>query len=242
MQFSIEYYDSVGSTQDLAFAKALEGVDEGYVVQAGQQEAGRGRQGNTWISPSGNVYMSIVLRPSCSLENIGQSAFVLACALGAALECFIEEGFGDVSLKWPNDVYISGLKNAGILLENNINEGNVDFLIAGLGVNVKQAPEQGIAVQECTKIDLEGNAVRDKILEKTKLYYGIWQDKGFAPIRKSWLKRAHGLDQPITARTGTREVSGIFKGIDEEGALILDQNGALSSITATEVFFDVLSN
>lgn len=242
MQFSIEYHDSVGSTQDLAFEKAASGAEEGYVVQAGQQETGRGRQGKRWVSPGGNIYMSLILRPSCSLEDIGQSAFVLACALGSAAESFVTNSDAKVTLKWPNDIYISSLKNAGILLENNIKNGSVDFLVAGLGVNVKEAPEEGASLQHYTDKELKRDEVRDKILEEVDLYYGIWRDKGFAPIRKSWLKRAHGLDQPITVRTGQKEMSGIFRGIDDVGALILDKDGTLSHITATEVFFDVLSD
>ena len=242
MQFFIEYHDSVGSTQDLAFSKALEWQQEGYVIQAGQQNTGRGRQGKEWVSPSGNIYMSLILRPACVLEDIGQSAFVLACALGAAAEKVLQKSGAKVTLKWPNDIFVSGFKNAGILLENNIKDNSIDFLIAGLGINVKVAPEDGIALQDYADMELERDAVRDVVLEEIDKYYGIWKDKGFAPIRKSWLKRAHGLDQPITVRTGKREMLGIFRGIDDGGALILDQDGALSHITATEVFFDVPSN
>jgi len=80
--------------------------------------------------------------------------------------------------------------------------------------------------------------VRDNILDKLSYYYEFWQKKGFAPIREAWLKQAHGLDQPMTARLPNASFKGSFKGINDEGSLILELEDRTEKIIhAAEVHF-----
>jgi BirA family biotin operon repressor/biotin-[acetyl-CoA-carboxylase] ligase len=81
------------------------------------------------------------------------------------------------------------------------------------------------------------NKVRDEFLDKLGETYEIWQEKGFAPIREAWLKQAHGLGNPITARLPDKSYKGVFKGLTDDGSLILDQDGTDRIIHAADVHF-----
>jgi len=115
IKWQINQFQQTDSTQDLAHDAAKDGVDEGAVFQALKQNAGRGRHGNQWSAPLGNLYLSFVLRPDYGLDKAGQVSFVVACALARALELYMNTAKHELKLKWPNDVLVDGLKISGIL-------------------------------------------------------------------------------------------------------------------------------
>ncbi len=132
--------ETVDSTNNAAKQLAREGAAAGMVVWAMQQTAGRGRRGRSWVSPPGNLYASLLLRPSCPPEEAAQLGFVTALAVADALE-EMAPGLPPIACKWPNDVLVGGRKIAGILLESEIGaDQNLAFLIIGLGVNLVFAP------------------------------------------------------------------------------------------------------
>jgi BirA family biotin operon repressor/biotin-[acetyl-CoA-carboxylase] ligase len=237
IHWRFEQYQKVVTTQNYVFDAIDEGEDEGFVIQALQQQGGKGRHGNQWSSPIGNLYMSILLRPKCGLENAGQLAFVVAVALSDALDAYIDPKKHVKSLKWPNDVLADGLKISGILLESDIKDNALNAIVLGMGVNIFNAPEFGVALNNIAQDPVYVNKVRDAILEKLSYYYDLWQEKGFAPIREAWLKQAYGIGEPMTARLPNESFKGIFKGITEDGSLILNQNGEDKIIHAAEVHF-----
>lgn len=237
INWRFEQYQRVVSTQNYVFDAIDEGEAEGFVVQALQQHGGKGRHGNQWSSPIGNLYMSVLLRPKCGLEACGQLAFVVAVALSDALDSYIDPKKHDKALKWPNDVLVDGLKISGILLESNIKDNALNAIVLGMGVNIFNAPEFGVALNNIAREPVYVNKVRDAILDKLSYYYESWQEKGFAPIREAWLKQAYGIGTPMTARLPNESFKGIFKGITEDGSLILDQDGEDKIIHAAEVHF-----
>lgn len=241
IDWKIETFAVLPSTQDEAKVRALdEGADEGLVVQALTQSEGRGRQGNQWTSPMGNLYMSVLLRPLCTADLAGQVSFVVALAVSAAMDEFLVEGH-QKTLKWPNDILIDGKKVAGILLESELSPKElVGHLIIGIGVNILSAPEDRVALKEVSGENrLAVHPFRDRVLHYLDQYYGVWKAEGFGPIRKAWLAQAHGLGHSLTARTPQREEKGIFKEIDEAGGLILEipENKQIV-IRAGEIYFD----
>lgn len=238
IQWRIEQYQKVVSTQNYVFDAVDEGEAEGFVIQALQQQGGKGRHGNQWTSPIGNLYLSILLRPQCDLTQAGQLAFVVAIALSSALDDYIDVRDHIKTLKWPNDVFIDGRKVSGILLESDIRNNQLNAIVLGMGVNIFKAPELGVALNDVAKEPVYINKVRDTILNKLSYYYTMWREKGFAPIREAWLKQAHGLGQPMTARLPQESFKGIFKGIQEDGSLILvNDNHQEQIIHAAEVHF-----
>jgi BirA family biotin operon repressor/biotin-[acetyl-CoA-carboxylase] ligase len=230
------------STQDVVRGLAEAGEAEGLAVQALQQTKGRGRHGNEWIAPLGNLYLSVLLRPSCSADKAGQIAFVAAVALSEAIEDVIEP-VHIKTLKWPNDVLIDGKKISGILLETELNDkGRVDYLVLGTGVNIFAPPEGAAGLDAIKKEPVYVNKFRDLYLEKLRERYISWKNKGFAPVREAWLKQAHGLGQNMKIHLPEVTYEGLFKGVNDSGALIAEIDGKEKIFTAGEVHFGVNGN
>jgi BirA family biotin operon repressor/biotin-[acetyl-CoA-carboxylase] ligase len=238
IDWQVSLLSHVPSTQDAVRDLAAAGAPEGTVVQALMQTAGRGRQGNQWTSPMGNLYMSILLRPDCTAMAAGQISFVAAVALSAAMDEVIAPGHVK-TLKWPNDILIDGRKCAGILLESDLDKnGRVNSLILGMGVNVMAPPEDRVGLMQVGKGQIPIHPFRDKILSHLAAYYGHWRKDGFAEIRETWLQQAHGLGQPVTARLKDRHYTGVFKDIDKDGALRMElDDHKILDISAGEVYF-----
>jgi BirA family biotin operon repressor/biotin-[acetyl-CoA-carboxylase] ligase len=215
---------------DEARELASAGEPEGAIIQADEQTAGRGRFGNLWTSPHGNLYATVILRPQKPARIVAQLSFAVALALGDAI------GRDDVTLKWPNDILAGGKKIAGILMEMNGGQGDTppDFLLIGTGVNVAAGPPGSAQLgPDCDIAEL-----RARYLENLDHWYTRWQTSGFADIRSAWLSRAHGIGQPITVRFSDRIAHGTFEGIDEHGNLILrDEGGAVRAVNSGAVHF-----
>ncbi len=216
----------------------MDGAGEGLTVQAMTMESGRGRHGHKWEAPMGNLYLSTLLRPKCGLEEAGDLSFVVAVALNKTLNRYIDSKKHKVTLKWPNDILVDGLKISGILLETNTEDNSLDGVVVGIGVNIFNAPDLAINLEKLSKDPVYINKVRDDLLEDLGTYYALWQEEGIAPIRLLWLKNAHGLGQNISARLPNKTYKGIFEGLSEEGALILkDENDERHIIHAADVYF-----
>ena len=233
----VQVLGTTPSTQDMVKNLADTGEPEGLAIQSLQQTKGRGRHGNEWTSPMGNLYLSVLLRPSCKADQAGQMAFVTALALSEAMDEVIESSHVK-TLKWPNDILIDGKKISGILLESKLDKhGRVDYLVIGTGVNIFAPPEGAEGLDRIKREPVFVNKFRDLYLDKLKDRYTSWQNKGFAPIREAWLKQAHGLNKNMKIRLPESSYEGVFLGIDETGALIAEIDGARKSFTAGEVHF-----
>lgn len=233
--------DEVASTNDEACRLAIAGAPDGAVVWARRQTAGRGRRGRRWISPAGNLYFSVVMRPEVDAATGAQLSFVAAVAVGDGIAALLPER-ARVTQKWPNDVLVGDAKISGILLESSGGAGHsVDWIVVGCGVNVAHAPEpDGRAATSLRRegaADPEARDVLVLVLERLRHWRAVWTQKGFAPVREAWLARAHGLGAAMTARLPGRELHGRFAGMDAGGALLLDLPGGRRQITAGEVYF-----
>jgi BirA family biotin operon repressor/biotin-[acetyl-CoA-carboxylase] ligase len=232
ISFEVRHFDSIGSTNDEAMRLAREGSAHGTVVHADQQTAGRGRLTRRWSSPPGNLYLSIVLRPDVPAVRTVEIGFVAALAVADAVEALLPPQV-KAMLKWPNDVLVRDGKIAGILLEQIDNA-----VILGIGVNVLQAPGD-VSYQTTTIVGCGGLATvdgtRDKVLTALSNWIGIWQQDGFAPIRTTWLARAHPIGAKLGVRLAERFMSGAFAGLDNDGALLLDVTDGRVRIIAGDV-------
>jgi BirA family biotin operon repressor/biotin-[acetyl-CoA-carboxylase] ligase len=246
MKFDIEVIETLGSTMDVLREKLLSNDEqsEGLSVQAYEQKLGRGRHGNNWISPKGNLYISIAFYPQKPLSDFGQMAFVVGLALKSTLlEYNIDKN--EMSLKWPNDILINHKKIAGLLLEAGQDKYERNFLMLGAGVNIFSAPQQRVKLADISN-DLDDSAqikhinlFRDKFLKQLGQYYKMWHEKPFSYIKDEWLECAAYLDKTIKVRSSKEIREGIFKGIDETGALLLQGKDAKTTkVLSGEVFFD----
>lgn len=229
---------SVGSTNDEARRLALEGAAADLlVVTAEHQSAGRGRRGRVWQSPAGNLHASVLIRLDRSLAESAQIGFVAALALAEALAALAPGA--DIRCKWPNDVLANGRKIAGMLLET----AGDGWLVLGFGVNVEQAPPPGEALYASIALAqlAEGRRASD-VLAAFCARFGpglaLWRAEGFPPVRRAWLERARGLGEQAVVRLEAETLTGLFQGLDDDGALILDQgDNGTRRIMAGDVFF-----
>ncbi len=233
-------YETVGSTNDEAKRLARNGAEEGTLVWAIEQTRGRGRHGHVWVSPRGNLYASVILRPDCPVSRAAQLGFVAALAVGDTLGS-ISQSLEELSYKWPNDVLVHGRKIAGILLESELGEGEVpQFVVVGVGINLASSPRDAefpatsIAEQDLRTVSpavaLEGFA------QDFQAWVRRWRDEGFAPVRAAWRARAMSLGDPIRVRLEAATLQGRFLDIDQHGALLLETAGELRHISAGEIF------
>lgn len=236
--------DSVVSSNEEAKRLAAEGAEDGTLVWAKEQTGGKGRQGRSWTSPRGNLFLSMVLRPDCELKQAAQLGFAAALALGDAVGS-VAPPLIEVTYKWPNDVLANGRKLAGILLEAQANaEGGVEWLVLGVGANVKSFPRD--ADINATSLHFEGCApsvTEVDLLEAFARHFlswvNVWLEDGFEPLRRAWMRHAEGKGEMIRVRLPRETLEGRFQDLDGEGHLLLDQGtGSPRAIAVGDVFFD----
>jgi len=238
--YGLKEFAELDSTNEEAKRLAASGAPAPVWIRADAQAAGRGRRGRAWETGSGNLAATLLLRPNRPAAECAQLSFVAAVAAADAVVRFAPSA--RIEVKWPNDVLADGRKLAGILLES-ASSGNAPFWLAiGIGINLSHFP-QGVEFPAISLAALGAPAPKpaDALLELASgfaKWYDIWAREGFSPIREAWLARAARLGQRIHARLQERELSGIFEGIDETGALLLREgHGPARAIAAGEVFF-----
>jgi BirA family biotin operon repressor/biotin-[acetyl-CoA-carboxylase] ligase len=238
--YHLRSYDELDSTNEEARRQAQAGAAEGTLIWARAQTAGRGRRGRNFISPPGNLYMSILLRPDQPGGVAAQLGFAAALAVGEAVLTLLPETVS-LAYKWPNDVLLDGRKTCGILLESQAaGEGRVDWLVVGIGVNIVSFPAgidfPATALAACGAGPIPVETALEAVAGRFLHWYELWREAGFAPLRAAWLARAHGLGEVINVRLPGEETIGRFVGLDEDGALLLEQGATLRRITAGDVF------
>lgn len=214
-------------------------------ILALKQTAARGRRGREWVNPKGNFAATLAMRPAIAPEMAALRSFVAALALSDALAAATGRP-GSISLKWPNDVLLNGGKVAGILLESAGQGTEVSHLAIGIGVNLAAAPTvkeveanatRPVSVLSETGAAVEPEAFLDLLAPAFARYEDQLRTYGFGPIREAWLRQAAKLGQPITARTGSDEVTGTFETVDEQGNLVLITPKGRRAIAAADIYF-----
>jgi BirA family biotin operon repressor/biotin-[acetyl-CoA-carboxylase] ligase len=137
IDWRIERYQSLPSTNDVVLRVGRTGAPEGLVVTARTQTAGRGRRGASWTSPLGGLWFSVLLRPDLPAAENDLFSQLAAVALHTPFSRYLQ-----VRLKPPNDLYSGGRKFAGVLTETEVRGKRSSFVVIGVGVNVNFAREQ----------------------------------------------------------------------------------------------------
>ena len=235
----IRWYSEVGSTNTVASRLAERGAIEGAVVGADTQTAGRGRHGRTWSSPPGaGLYVSAILRPPWRICRL------LTIAAGVSLADGIREATGlIVDLKWPNDVYLSGRKVAGILAEADAGDAGVKHLVLGFGINVSRASHPADIASRATSLECEVGRPVDRglvlacCLSALAARYLQLEDAVDA-VLASWRSQAAAmLGRRVECTVGSQTVDGIADDIDDEGALIVRTDAETVRVISGEVIW-----
>jgi BirA family biotin operon repressor/biotin-[acetyl-CoA-carboxylase] ligase len=230
-----------GSTNDdlKRFLAEQSELSAGTCVLAEMQTSGRGRRGKAWYSPFGsNLYLSMYWPLYQGLN----AAMGLSVAVGIALaEMFAAAGIEGVSVKWPNDVYIQRKKVAGILVELEGQATSEGQAIIGIGLNLSM-PENQLAIdQPFTSIHqhileaLDRNWWASELINRCIGILQTHDQQGLQPLIALWREYDHFYQQPVTLLLGQHEQQGIAQGIDEFGALLVQQEDGIKRYFGGEI-------
>ena len=237
----IEALEEIDSTNAEARRRAEKGARGPLWISAKRQTAGRGRRGRSWETGSGNLAATYLTVTDQSAVEAAQISFVAALAVADLADAYVPPAL--VSLKWPNDPLIAGLKTGGILVESGAHPAGGLWLAVGCGVNLATPPEA--ADRPATAFAQHMRApppspllALSRLVENFERWRLLWERSGFAPIAEAWTRRAHGLGERCEARLPGETVVGVAEGLDADGALRLrTASGSVRRITAGDVFF-----
>lgn len=236
----IHFYPEVASTNTLAMEMASRGAAEGTVVIAETQTGGKGRLGRKWLSPRGNLYLSVVLRPNIPTHKAPLLTLMGAVAAASAIRKHLELPAG---IKWPNDIFLSGKKAGGLLTEMSAEPDRVKHIVLGIGVDVnmdlKELPAEirpistTLSAEAGEKID-RSPLVR-RILTELDRWYQVFL-KNEADVLREWERLNITLGNRVAVSGGGRTLEGLAQGIDSEGRLILElDDDSLRQVAAGDV-------
>ncbi|MCA7001257.1 bifunctional biotin--[acetyl-CoA-carboxylase] ligase/biotin operon repressor BirA [Dickeya solani] len=217
----------------------LDSVSSGDACIAEYQHAGRGRRGRQWFSPFGsNLYLSLYWR----LEQGPAAAVGVSLVIGIIMaEVLHHLGAEGVRVKWPNDLYLNDKKLAGILVELNGRTGDAAHLVIGAGINLRMNSSgsdvinQGwINLQEAG-IDIDRNMLAVKLITELRTALAVYEQQGLAPFISRWNNLDNFYNRAVKLIVGNREIKGVDKGIDSQGALLLEQDGEIQSYIGGEI-------
>jgi len=233
---------SVSSTNDFAYRRATQGEEEGALVIAEQQERGRGRKARVWDSQFGKgLWFSVIIRPNLPSCKSGLIPFLAGLSIADAINNLT--GL-QVDLKWPNDIMINNKKCCGVLSEVHFDNGNIAFIILGIGINVNHNPgdwsENLNGTATSLRIEKKARVNRaellNEILTQFEQNYKHVKHDSFDSLIDQWKKRCSKFKKNITILQEDKKISGIFFDLDKQGCLLLKtQRGELKKIVAGDI-------
>jgi len=223
---------------------ADEPANNGAVIIAAKQTGGKGRSGRKWVSPKGGIWLSIILHPKFDISIT--TLFPIASAL--ALSNTLEKTLKILpELKWPNDLTIKGKKVAGMLVDASLESNRIENLVLGVGINfdvdVKQIEKTlkgssnfyGVtSLSEQKKKIKPIQLVQTFFVEFEKIYESL-NKKQTKKIISEWTKRSSTIGKNVELDTIDGKIKGKAIKIDEDGALVVSDNGKINRIIAGDI-------
>ncbi|WP_422529340.1 bifunctional biotin--[acetyl-CoA-carboxylase] ligase/biotin operon repressor BirA [Serratia fonticola] len=228
----------VDSTNQYLLDRLAE-LTSGDACIAEYQQAGRGRRGRQWVSPFGaNLYLSMFWR----LEQGPAAAMGLSLIIGIVMAEVLQRlGAEQVRVKWPNDLYLNDRKLAGILVELTGKTGDAAQLVLGAGINMamretnaSQIDQRWINLQEAG-ITIDRNELAATLLNELRNSLRQFEIDGLAPFISRWRQLDNFIDRPVKLLIGEQQIFGIARGIDQQGALLLEQEGVIKPFIGGEI-------
>ena len=228
--------ETIESTNAQLKAQAV--MSNQTLLLAREQTAGVGRRGSPWQSPpAGNLYLSYCVHSDRPLTELSLWSLGVTIAVADALE---QELSLECKIKWPNDLYVQGMKVGGVLLETvNLSGGDVAVVI-GVGLNVASHPDPTLLQRPVTCISKHTNksvdlsmvaaVVSAALVDMCRLSHAALQ----AWLMSSWPSRDMLRNQPVAVPT-LGEGLGIARGLSHDGGLQVEFAGKLRTVYAGEV-------
>jgi len=236
---NIEVLSIIDSTNQYLLERINE-LQSGDACVAEYQYSGRGRRGRQWVSPfGGNIYFSMFWR----LEQGPESVMGLSLVIGTAIaEVLKQMGVEDIRVKWPNDLYLHGKKLAGILVELTGKMGDAVQLVMGVGINIlmpitaqKESINQDWTTLQEAGITIDSNKLTAELFSALKCDMMQFEKEGLNAFIDRWRQLDNYCDCPVKLIVGKKEIRGIARGIDSQGALLLEQNGTVKAYSGGEI-------
>lgn len=239
---NLRYFSKIDSTNSYARRLAKQGAGEGEVIIAEAQTRGRGRLGRSWVSPPFvNLYFSVILRPQLPPVHAPQLTLMAAVALADTIASFIGT---PPTIKWPNDILVGDKKLAGVLTESSCDSERIEFVILGIGINLNYPValmpevirERATSIVTLTKNNISRESFVRRLIQDLDRCYGELEEDGFASLATRW-EALFGLrGKKVRVEMTDHMMVGTAKGIDRDGALILeDERGERQRIIAGDV-------
>ncbi len=224
----IFFYESVDSTNSIAaMLSEKRGLASGTVIISDEQVKGRGRLDRAWISPPGvNIYMSIVLKPGIPPRD--GTLLTVAAALACARALRDKSGLR-VSIKWPNDLTVSGRKIGGILTEVRSDPDRINLAIIGIGINVnieeRDFPDDIRAIAASVRAETGAYYRRSDviimILKEFEYWYKTLQGQGRRTLLDEWKRLSSTIGKDVRVGAGGETFSGVAEDVDDDGFLLV---------------------
>lgn len=240
-------FDVIDSTNTKAKQMAEAGEEEGTLLVAREQTAGKGRRGRSWNSGSQEgVYMSLILRPNAVPPKVSGLTLLASLAVAGAVK---EISGADTKIKWPNDIVVGGKKVCGILTEMSSEEAFIHYVVVGIGINVNTEDFPAELRKTASSVYLETGKKTDRIsliaeiVERFSRYYLQYMEvQSLAPFLEEYNRMLVNLEKEVKVYYGMVEharpeeiETGVAKGIDEDGSLIVFIGGREKHIVSGEV-------
>jgi BirA family biotin operon repressor/biotin-[acetyl-CoA-carboxylase] ligase len=232
--FQCRVEDVIDSTNTRLLLQSVKSDIHGQVLFAEFQTTGRGRRGDKWVSPPGSgICFSLGYVFDTPPATFSALSLVVGISMTEALE---KIGVRGIKVKWPNDIVRGEEKVAGILIEMRVEASGASRTVIGIGLNFV-LPEKVIKLVDRPIGALEShvtdkftrNQVAATILHVLSVNLLRFETSGFAAFHDDWRNFDALSGRNIRLELGTREVKGISRGVDENGALLLDTNSGLES-------------
>ena len=239
---SVCYEDCVGSTNNVAKSIANQCCENGLLVVAEEQGAGKGRLSRGWISPHAKgIWFSVVLKPPFLPQEASKCTLLAAVAVVKAVNKI--KGV-EAAIKWPNDILLNGRKLVGILTEMNAEFGHINYIVIGTGINTHGEPEDypddvrdiAISVADVAEEPVSRVQLLADILKNMEDLYELVCAEGFVPVLAEWRKYSCTLGQEVKVIAPDMTYFGTAIDIDEDGLLIVRKtSGELEKVVAGDV-------
>ena len=225
MLWKVIRYGQVPSTQDLAREAAQKRGGIGTVILAESQSAGRGRSGRSWVSSSGGLYFTAVLRPS---SRPGLIPLMAGVAVAEAIRRLT--GLG-AELKWPNDILMGRRKVAGVLAETVWRGDEALYTLLGIGLNINNILPEDLPQTTTLSKELGHEVDAESLLSVLLGEIGVWSerlDESLDGVLDAWRDLSANLGKKVDVVDSTGElIRGVAVDVDLDGALLVDVGGEI---------------
>jgi BirA family biotin operon repressor/biotin-[acetyl-CoA-carboxylase] ligase len=234
----IEVLNVIGSTNQYLKDISID-INNGYTCLAEAQTAGRGRHGRKWISPyAGSLYLSMHWSFTGGYSALGGLSLAVGVAIVDALNSC---GVHGIQLKWPNDIYAQGKKLAGILIEAEGQIGSSCQTIIGVGLNialptnVEEIGQPWIDLAQLIEPLINRNVLAGTLINELNKTLTLFENSGLEPFISKWRALDVYANQAVKLIIGKQSITGISRGIDLTGAILLETEQGVKAYHGGEI-------